>query len=168
MANQLEFGQITGIWAANCIPRNRTMKPIACLAVDPPTMVSELIDITNASWRRDIIEQTFIPAYSNAIFSIPLCTRRIGDFGAWNNEKNGLFSVRSGYRMLVDTKKRREDWLEGRAGSSNYEGEAKSWTTLWSLRVPGKIRNFLWRLAQHSIPTKDVRHKRKMPTADNR
>nr|XP_020198524.1 uncharacterized protein LOC109784346 [Aegilops tauschii subsp. strangulata] len=63
---------------------------------------------------------------------------RMDDFWAWSLEKNGNFTVRSAYRMLADTKRRREDWLEGNAGMSNYEAEAKSWTSLWSVQVPGK------------------------------
>lgn len=34
------------------------------------------------------------------------------------------------------------------------------------MKVPGKIRNFLWRLAKHSIPTEDVRLHKKMATED--
>ena len=33
---------------------------------------------------------------------------------------------------------------------------------MWSIKVPSKIRVFLWRLAKHSIPTADVRHRRHM------
>jgi hypothetical protein len=47
------------------------------------------------------------------IKSIPLSTRRMDDFWAWQYEKNGLLTVRSVYRMLVQNKKRREDWPEG-------------------------------------------------------
>lgn len=88
------------------------------------------------------------------------------DFWAWNNEKNGNFTVRSAYRMLVDTKQRREDWLEGNPGISNGEVEAKAWCSLWSVDIPGKIHNFLWRLAKQSIPTEDVHHQRKMADAN--
>lgn len=33
---------------------------------------------------------------------------------------------------------------------------------LWKVKVPSKIRVFLWRLAKHSIPTGDVRFHRNM------
>ena len=68
--------------------------------------------------------------------------------------------------MLADTKRRREDWLENNAGRSNYVEEARVWTLLWLVQVPGKVRNFLWRLARCSIPTEDVRHDRKMADDD--
>lgn len=56
--------------------------------------------------------------------------RRLDDFWAWNFERNGIFSVRSAYRMLVDTKRRRENWLEGNAGTSDFEAEVKAWTSM--------------------------------------
>lgn len=85
------------------------MKPIACVSADPPTFVSELIDCTSATWRRDIIQQVFLPTDAAAILSISLCTRNMEDYLSWNFEKNGIFTVCSAYRMLVATKKWRED-----------------------------------------------------------
>ena len=38
----------------------------------------------------------------------------------------------------------------------------KEWSAIWQLKVPSKIRLFLWRLARHSIPTADVLHRRHM------
>jgi hypothetical protein len=36
---------------------------------------------------------------------------------------------------------------------------------MWSVKVLSKVRNFLWRLACHSLPTADVRHHRHMAEA---
>ena len=66
--------------------------------------------------------------------------------------------------MLVTTKIRREAWLEGRSDSSNTESEEQSWCQLWKIQVPSKIRVFLWRLAQQSIPSADLLHHRQMAT----
>ena len=41
-------------------------------------------------------------------------------------ENNGNFSVHSVYRMIVDIKKRREDWLEQRDGASNNSDNDKA------------------------------------------
>lgn len=159
-------GTTTRIWADNWIPRIASMRPFACLSVNPPTFVSELIDAHHAAWNRDALDANFISVDKQAILSIPVCTRQMDDHWAWNFERNGVFSVRSAYRMLIDTKRRREDWLEGRSGSSDIEAEGKSWETLWSVQVPGKIRHFMWRLSKLSIPTEDVRHGRGMADDD--
>lgn len=88
--------------------------------------------------------------------SIPLSTRIQSDSWAWQFEKNGIFTVRSAYRLFVKTKLEKEAWLEGRASSSDAEGDGRNWTKLWKVKVPSKIRVFLWRLAQHSLPTGDL------------
>ena len=49
-------GATTRIWQDNWIPRNGTMRPIACLSANPPQLVSDLIDGTNASWRKELVE----------------------------------------------------------------------------------------------------------------
>ena len=86
------------------------------------------------------------------------------DFVAWNPSRNGIFSVRSAYRMMIKTKYRRGIWIDGRAGSSSTERDEQSWKLLWGTKIPGKIHMFMWRLACHSIPTEDVRAKRNMAT----
>lgn len=57
-------------------------------------------------------------------------------------EKSGVFSVRSCYCMIVETKRRREDWLESRPGASNRQEENSDWKRLWKTTVPAKIRVF--------------------------
>jgi hypothetical protein len=47
------------------------------------------------------------------------------DFWAWHYEKSGVLSA---YRLLIQTKKWREDVLEGRAASSGITAEEKAWT----------------------------------------
>ncbi|KAE8783458.1 hypothetical protein D1007_43117 [Hordeum vulgare] len=66
------------------------------------------------------------------------------------------------YRMLITTKLRREAWLAGNGGPADVTRERKCWDELWRIQVPSKIKIFLWRLAQTSLPTTDVRHHRNM------
>jgi hypothetical protein len=73
-----------------------------------------------------------------------------------------MFSVRSAYNMLIATRDRREAWLDHRPSSSNESRVQKEWGSLWRTRVPSKVKVFLWRLAKHSIPTNEERHRRHM------
>lgn len=122
------------------------MRPILCRIANPPQMVGELI-LSGAKWDRATVSQIFIPTNAEAIMSILLCTKQIDDFWSWVHEKNRVFSVRSAYRMLVETKMRREAWIEGRPDNSNRERETKSWEKLWKVDVPSKVKIFLRRLA---------------------
>jgi hypothetical protein len=67
--------------------------------------------------------------------------------------------------MLIETKKRREDWLDGNANASNSVQQQKQWTSIWKIKVPSKLKVFLWRLARQSLPTGDTRYKRNMATS---
>lgn len=119
------------------------MRPIVVLVADPPNLVSELIDPTRARWNSELVQHVFLPHDASATMQIPVCTRNIDDFWAWNFEKSGIFSARSSYRMILETKKRSECSLDGRAGSSNNVSTEKSWETLWNVMVPAKLKVFL-------------------------
>ena len=143
------------------------MRSTACKKADPPVLVASYINNTSATWRVDRLGEFFLPMDIEVIQTIPICTRRIDDFFAWHYEKTGVFSVKSAYRMLVDTKRRREAWLHETTTSSTSEREEKDWVSLWKTHVPVKIRVFLWRLMNNSIPTGDVRFHRKMANDSN-
>jgi len=67
--------------------------------------------------------------------------------------------------MMVTTKINRENYFEGNAGSSNTEFGCKGWCSLWKTAVPSKVRVFLWRLAQQSLPIVDVLEHRNMASS---
>ena len=158
----LTYGESTNIWADTWMPRNEMMRPYGCRVANPPILVAELIDNTSAAWDVQRINQVFMPMDAKIILSIPLCTRITDDFWSWNFERNGVYSVKSAYHMLVETRRRREAWLENTTGSSTTVAEEGSWKTLWTTKVPGKVKMFLWRLSKQSLPTEDVRAHRHM------
>lgn len=166
LIKQIGNGRSTRIWQDNWIPRDSTLRPVACLSPNLPSFVSELIDKTTATWRWNMLQYCFIASECLSIAAIPLCMSNREDGWAWSHEKKGKFSVRSAYRMLVNTKKIREYWLEGHTNHSNTKIEAKAWKTLSNVPVPGKIRHFLWRLVKQSIPCEDVRMRRNMTDSD--
>ena len=131
---------------------------------DKPHLVSELIDRSSASWREEKVRTVFLPADANIILRIQLCTRHVRDFWAWGEDDKGEFSIASVYRFLLKTKLQQEALLEQAGGRSNMTAEEKAWTSLWSLKVPSKLKVFLWRLCHESIPTLDVLHHRNMTT----
>jgi hypothetical protein len=132
------------------------------MEANAPRLVSKLIDPMMAIWDQQKLETFFVPVDREVINNIALSTKRQHDFWAWHNKRRGVFSVRSAYRMLVNTRGHATVWLEGRAGKSDRETEEKEWATLWHVLVPAKVRVFLWRLAWSSIPTGDVLAHRNM------
>lgn len=101
-------GANTNIWEDNWLPREELIWPYGCMAANPHEVVSDLIDLTSATWNKEKLEATFMHFDVKVILSIPLCTMNMQDFWGWAHEKSGKFSVRSAYRMLVSTRQRRE------------------------------------------------------------
>jgi hypothetical protein len=126
LIRRIGTGELTHAWNDQWLPRETAMRPMVCLKRDPPVRVADFIDSTTACWNVAKLQQFFLPMDIDVIRSIPLSTRQHEDFWSWNFEKTGLFSVRSAYKMIVDTKKRREAWLDGKATSSNHGQEEKN------------------------------------------
>jgi hypothetical protein len=66
--------------------------------------------------------------------------------------------------MMVELKRRRENFLEGRAEPTNVISQETSWKKLWKAKVPSKLRIFAWRLARSTLLTGEVRARRHMAT----
>lgn len=155
-------GQTTNMWNDNWLPRPNMMRPLAALKENKPEMVSELVDEGARTWNVQMLQEHLLPMDVMIVRRIPLPSTNFEDTWAWSQEKSGNFSVRSAYRMLIDTRNRREAWLDGRPGNSDPAREEKAWAKLWKYRIPSKLRIFAWRLARQSLPTADVAHHRTM------
>ena len=73
------------------------------------------------------------------------------DWPAWHFDSNGLFFVKSAYKLAVA----RSDALAHMDASTsqtviNREGEFQ-WHKIWQLKVPNKTQMFIWRLAHNSL-----------------
>ena len=64
--------------------------------------------------------------------------------------------------MIVRIKLEREAWMEESESTSHTSARQGGWDDIWSLQVPTKLKIFLWRLAQHSMPSQDLLHHRNM------
>lgn len=159
-------GTSTGICTHNWIPRDNFKRPITSLVPNPPHLVAQLIDNTNASWNENLIRTVFTHFDAEEILKIPLCTRTVSDFWAWHEESKGIFTVRSVYRMILRTKLSRENWIEEEADTSVNQSESNQWSSTWHIKVPSKLRVFIWRLARQSIPCNVLLHHRNMATTE--
>jgi hypothetical protein len=68
-------GADTHIWSMNWLPRDGRLWPIASLWLDPPKLVSDLIDTTRICWDRQKLLHFFHPMDVEVINNIPLSTQ---------------------------------------------------------------------------------------------
>ena len=108
------------------------MRPYGRRVNSTTELVIDLIDHMSATWNMTKLEEVYLPIDIPATISILLCSTDMSNTWAWNFEKSGTFTVRSTYRMMVDTKMRHGAWLNDTAGSSSMDHDGKSWKLLWN------------------------------------
>lgn len=107
----------------------------------------DLIDPDTKQWKRDPVFSCFDQAEAQQIISIPISHRLPEDKLIWHWEKDGEYSVRLAYHILYDER------YKNLPGPSHII-YSNLWKEIWHASVPNRIRNFLWRLAKNSLPTR--------------
>ena len=98
-------------------------------------------------WDDDIINDLFNDREKDMIMQIPLSTSADRDALIWSHDRSGMFSVKSCYRALQTDL------------SSASLDEFFLWEKIWSLKVPPKVQNLVWRICRGIIPTAEVLRK---------
>ena len=97
----------------------------------------------------NLLNIIFLPFEVEEIAGIPLSIRLPDDKQMWAETSNGLFSVRSAYKLALELENDKE------AGSSSDGSHLRRfWKRLWSCQILHKIRHFTWRAARDILPTK--------------
>ena len=143
-------GQKIRIWEDKQIPNSPSSKFISPRVIYPQiSVVSDLIDVEDKGWNFSLLKRVFLPFEAEIIGDIPLSTRLPEDKQIWAETSNGLFLVRSAYKVAMDLSKPIEF-----ASSSDGDSMRQFWKKLWKIQVPHKIRHFIWRAACDILPTK--------------
>jgi hypothetical protein len=119
--------------------------------------VSELINHENRTWREELVRYLFWQHDANCILGIKLVPRAQDDFMAWSGESNGIFSVRSAYRIGMQDGL---DKLSQGQSSAQALGDRKIWNLIWKAHVPQKLHVFAWKTATNSLGVLTNGHQR--------
>ena len=95
-------------------------------------------------WDLEILRDLFIEDDVQQILKIPLSSRRTKDSWLWIEGEKGVFSVKSAYHSLCQDYSRVPSF-----------GGKFNWLKLWSLSMPPKVKNLIWRALQKCLPTLD-------------
>jgi hypothetical protein len=160
-------GENINIWHDPWLPNRNSRKPITPRGHNLLRHVSELINPVTGSWDEELVRQTFWEEDVKVILSLTV-HEGWPNIIAWHFDNKGQFSVKSAYKVF------REDLLSKRdrqTGNCSYNTgmsvKEQCWSAIWKLRVPGKIRHFMWRLSHNSHALK-VNLERKGVDLDNR
>jgi hypothetical protein len=93
-------------------------------------------------WDIEKLNSLFSEEEVNRICVVPLLELVGEDKLIWDEEKDGLYSVRSGYRRII---KERD-----RGGGPR---RVEDWCSIWKIKAPPKAKHMLWRICRECLTT---------------
>ena len=115
--------------------------------------MSDLINPITDEWDEQLLRDNFLSIDVEHILQIPIFHHETEDFVAWHLTKTGTFSVRSAYyRQLEDS------YIDHNVNPSWISASVNHpvWRKLWSLKLPSKVKIFLWRCLHNAVPCRCV------------
>lgn len=102
-----------------------------------------LLNDTGISWNLSLLYEHFLPFDVACISCIPLSIYRQVDKRIQHFTKNGLYSVKSGYHLLVQLDSNLAQFVV-----------PSPWKKVWNLYIPPMVKNFFWRALIDILPSK--------------
>ncbi|KAL4309243.1 hypothetical protein GQ457_01G013830 [Hibiscus cannabinus] len=109
-------------------------------------MVSDLILQDSATWNFTILHNLFDSNMVDRIGCIPLAQSKPIDELVWRIESIGIYTPRSGYKLLLET-------MSISRTMNNEPRFSAFYRLLWELNMPAKCKIFMWRLSKNFMPT---------------
>jgi hypothetical protein len=145
-------GEKINIWSDPWIPSSPNGKITSRRGNILLTRVNQLID-PNGEWDEGLITSLFNSLDARRIMQIPLDTHGLSDFISWRLTKHGFFSVRTAYHSQWRHQFGPNVALLAMPGNSISN---PVWKILWKLRIPGKVKIFVWRALHGILPLKCI------------
>lgn len=127
------------------IPRESTFRTMSPSISNRGALVADFIT-RSGEWDAAKLGSNMCPEDVEVIMKIPLSKVNMQDVWIWHYDKEGNYSVKSGYKLYMN--------LSFCGASPSDNRQSKVWKRLWQLKIPPKIRLFLWKAFQNCILTK--------------
>ncbi|KAJ8641777.1 hypothetical protein MRB53_018471 [Persea americana] len=119
--------------------------------------VRKLIDEDRSWWNESIINEAFDAETARVIKQMMLGNLNSPNRVRWNETSTGEYSVSSAYALEI---RRQKAKAEGEA--SDAKVSKGMWRRIWKLKIPSKVRHFLWRACNEALPTRQNLQRRKI------
>jgi hypothetical protein len=136
---ELDQGHKSASGRDNWLPRNTCLKVSGKKKETWMRWVSELMKQNTRVRDEEKIRKYFFPHDADAIAAINLTQRHTEDFVAWIMEENGIFTVRSAYRLGMQPSL--DSMAPGQTSSAPL-GDRQIWDCIWKAKVPQKVHIF--------------------------
>lgn len=151
-------GRNISVYDDKWIPSPARFRVRSPFTLDPHATVKELI-LNTGEWNAPLTNASFLPFEAEKILSLARPRRAQNDTVIWHFDKQGVYTVRSGYH-----KARKLAAPRDAAGLSRNQLETL-WPKIWSLQIPPKIKIFIWCACQDIIPTRGNLAHRHIPVS---
>ena len=131
-------------------------KPVFVGEDQTTMLVSELIDDDTGQWNRQKVHELFAPRTRCEILAMPLNATHRRDELVWKENRARRFLVKIAYQVAL--RLINQDGVE----HSDARMDGKVWKTIWALKAPPKVRNFIWRACSNVLPTRENLHRRRV------
>jgi ribonuclease HI len=106
-------------------------------------VVSDLMLPNVNLWDKEKIESLFPSHIANRIVETPLLNMVEVDKLIWADSVDGVYNVKSGYKLLMNI-----------AGKAEALVPNVAWHRLWKIHAPPKAKHLLWRICRGCLPTR--------------
>lgn len=142
-------GSHTSVYMDQWVPGLEGFRVQPSGSIDLTLKVADLRTVSGG-WNEGRLRSLFSIREVEAILSIPVVQTSIDDSYLWHYNKHGKYSVKSGYWVFMNQRRRDEGVTSLSADVTQY------WRHLWKLKVPPKMSHFLWRCSMGFIPCKEA------------
>jgi hypothetical protein len=130
------YGSSINIWNDPWLPRDWGRQPITPRGHHVLTLVKELMDPVTGGWDELLVDDLFLPQDAQMIKAIPIF-EDVEDSWAWHPAPNGIFSVKSAYKLF-----RVEPDQPGMANPQAVDASF-SWSMIWNANITPQAKQFL-------------------------
>lgn len=150
-------GEKINIWQQHWLPRKHPPRQPSCpIESFENHIVDSLIDPITRKWNEELIDGLFVEEDPELIKRIPLSQIAKEDSLYWPYSTSGHYTCKSSYNFLKQESKMQD------SPQAPPIHDKQVWKEIWQLKVPPKIKNFLWRACRNALPTKQALMKRKI------
>ncbi|KAL8162413.1 hypothetical protein V2J09_013902 [Rumex salicifolius] len=126
--------------------------------------VSNLIDWDRQCWDEPLIRSLMFPYDAELILKMPIFTPQSGDERIWYHTKDGVFTIRSSYHLILQQRFAKKE-PTSRESSSSFSMDSL-WKKLWTIDTLPKIKSFMWSACRNLLLVKENLRNRRI-TSDS-
>lgn len=153
------------VWHDPWAPSIPNFKIISIQSADCLVLyIADLIDHQTRQWDENIIFASFDPLEAREILKIQLTEFDQGESLVWHYSKYGISTVKSVYHVLISSQGENAYQADGSLPSSM---SPSFWKSIWHMKIPPKIRNFIWRAVYGALASRENIFHRKCVKSPN-